>query len=626
MDKNQGIGVLLLFVVFVGYYFVTKPTAEEVARDLAIRDSLEQVQLLEESKTLETIKNVAQPVMESDSVQLSRLSQSHGDLAQSMVGSNQTVSIENQDIKITFDSKGARISDATLKNHYKVIMDSLHNKTKVPLSLLEDDKNEFSFLIPTQNHGTINSSDLYFQPSVTGNTVQLTADLGAGRSISHIYTLADEGFQMDYKLQLEGMDQLLDQNNQNMKMVWNNYLDKLELNTKFEKYYSTVYFKKVNEDSDYCSCRSDDVESVDDKRVEWISHVNQFFNTSLIAQNFKFENTVFETVMMDEKDKDLKLTKSEAEIPLSLSRSQSIDFEYYIGPNQFERLRKFDNGLEQVIPFGRSLFGTINRWVIRPAFNFLSKYIGSKGIVIIVLIFIIKMLLYPLMYKMLHSQAKMGALKPELASLKQKYKDDAQKQQMETMKIYREYGVSPLGGCLPMLAQMPIWYALFRFFPASITFRQESFLWADDLSSFDVIAWLPFEIPAYGSHISLFTIIWAISTILYSFYNMRHMDMSANPAMKYIQYLMPVTFLVFFNGYASGLTCYMFFSNLFNIGQTLITKNFIFDEDEIREKLLAEKSKPKKKSSFQSRLEEAMAKQQEIQKKQAQQKSSKKKK
>jgi len=218
----------------------------------------------------------------------------------------------------------------------------------------------------------------------------------------------------------------------------------------------------------------------------------------------------------------------------------------------------------------------------------------------------------------------MSALKPELTQLKEKYKDDQQKQQMETMKIYREYGVSPLGGCLPMLAQMPIWYALFRFFPASITFRQEAFLWANDLSSYDVIAYLPFNIPAFGSHISLFTILWAISTILYSFYNMKHMDMSANPAMKYIQYLMPVTFLVFFNGYASGLTCYMFFSNLFNVGQTIVTKKFIFDEDEIRTKLLKEKEKPKKKGGFQAKLEEALKQQQEIQKRQSQQRKKKK--
>lgn len=218
---------------------------------------------------------------------------------------------------------------------------------------------------------------------------------------------------------------------------------------------------------------------------------------------------------------------------------------------------------------------------------------------------------------MLYSQAKMQALKPTLAKLTEKFSDDAQKKQVETMKIYREYGVSPLGGCMPMVIQMPIWYALFRFFPASITFRQESFLWANDLSSYDVIAYLPFEIPMFGAHISLFTILWAVTTVLYTYYNTKHMDMSANPAMKYVQYFMPLMFLFFFNNYASGLTCYMFFSNLFNILQTVLTKRFVFDNDKIAAELEKQKAKPKKKGGFQARLEEAMKQQQQLKQQQA---------
>ena len=224
---------------------------------------------------------------------------------------------------------------------------------------------------------------------------------------------------------------------------------------------------------------------------------------------------------------------------------------------------------------------------------------------------------------MLHSQALMGALKPELAHLNEKYKDDAQKKQMETMKVYREYGVSPFGGCMPMIIQMPIWYALFRFFPASITFRQEPFLWAEDLSSYDAFFNLPFEIPFMGSHLSLFTILWAISTLVYTYYNTRHMDMSANPAMKYMQYFMPVMFLGFFNTYASGLTCYMFFSNLINIIQTVVTKKFVFKDEKLKEELRQKKAKPKKQSGFQARLEEALKAQQAAQ---AKQKGAKKKK
>jgi YidC/Oxa1 family membrane protein insertase len=214
---------------------------------------------------------------------------------------------------------------------------------------------------------------------------------------------------------------------------------------------------------------------------------------------------------------------------------------------------------------------------------------------------------------MLYSQAKMGALKPELAQLKEKFKDEPQKIQVETMKIYQEYGVSPLSGCMPMIVQMPIWIALYRFFPANLDFRQEGFLWSSDLSSYDAFFNLPFEIPFMGSHLSLFTILWAITTLIYTFYNSRHMDMTANPAMKYVQYFMPLMFLGFFNSYASGLTAYMFFNNLINIGQIIVTKNFIFDDEKIRQELMVQKAKPKKKSKFQARMEEAMKQQQQIQ-------------
>lgn len=625
MDKNQGIGVVLLFAVFIAYFFYTKPTPEELERIQFVQDSIEQAQLLDEKKAFEPVKK-EQEVIVPDSIMKQKLTQSYGSFGELMVGSNKQVSIENNFIKIDFNSKGGQISKATLKDHFKVIEDEEHNQTKVELELLEDEKNKFGYVIPTSTNGQVQSDELYFTPQVSGNTARFTARLNQNQSITHIYTLQDSSYKLEYDIELEGINNLVNVNDAKLYFKWENYLDRIEVNTNFEQYYSSVYYKEVNKDSDYCNCRGDDKDELKDKRVDWVSNVNQFFNTSLMAENTKFENGVFETVTTDKDSPDLKLLRSEFEIPLSSSKNERIEMAMYIGPNEFNRLRQFDNKLEEIIPFGRSLFGSINRWIIRPAFNWLSGFIGSKGVVIIVLIFIIKMLLYPLMYKMLHSQAKMGALKPELASLKEKYKDDSQKVQMETMKIYREYGVSPLGGCMPMVLQMPIWYALFRFFPASITFRQEPFLWANDLSSFDVIAWLPFDIPAFGSHISLFTILWAISTVAYSYYNMKHMDMSANPAMKYIQYLMPVTFLVFFNGYASGLTCYMFFSNLFNVGQTLVTKKFIFDEEKIRTELLAEKKKPKKKGGFQSRLEEAMKQQQEVQAKRQKQQQQKKKK
>jgi YidC/Oxa1 family membrane protein insertase len=378
----------------------------------------------------------------------------------------------------------------------------------------------------------------------------------------------------------------------------------------FEKRYSTVYYKPTDDGTDYCSCTGDDLDDLQSQYVSWVSHAHQFFNTSLMSGEQPFSGGIFSTVMLEEDEERLKTAGTSLGIPYNHSANESIAMTMYIGPNEYSNLIAYNNDLEEIIPFGNSIFGDINRHGIRPAFDFLSKYIGSKGVVILVLIFILKMLLYPLYYKMLYSQAKMGALKPELAGLKNKFKDDAQKVQMETMKIYREYGVSPLGGCMPMVIQIPIWYALFRFFPASITFRQEKFLWANDLSSYDAFLNLPFTIPMFGSHLSLFTILWAVSTVLYTYYNMKHMDMSSNPAMKYVQYLMPLMFFVYFNNYASGLTCYMFLSNLMNIMQTVVTKNFIFDDDKIRAELEKQKEKPKKRSKFQQRLEDAMKQQQ----------------
>ncbi|NNF21113.1 MAG: membrane protein insertase YidC [Saprospiraceae bacterium] len=612
MDKNQGIGVLLLFVVLIGYYMITSPSQAEIEKQQRIQDSINQIKLEQSRIEAPEEEFIKEEAVELDSVQTEQLKSSFGPFAAAMEGESNTVVLQNEDIMIVFDTKGGRIKEAILKDHFKVTEDSSHVQSRELLSLMEDKKNRFEYLIPTDRYGLVSTSDMYFLPRVKDNELVMEADLGNGKSIQQVYHLPEEGFSLDYKLNLNGVSQFLDRDDNKLRVRWHHYLDRIELNTTFEKYYSTVYFKESNESSDYCNCRGDDKEELENKKFDWVSHVNQFFNTSFIAVNKKFENGVFETVMMEDDDPDLKLIKSEFEIPLELAGNEVIEFDFFIGPNEFKPLKAYNNELEQIIPFGRSIFGTINRYLIRPFFDWLSSFVSSKGLVIILLIFIIKMMLYPLMYKMLHSQAKMGALKPELAHLKVKYKDKPQQQQMETMKIYREYGVSPLGGCMPMILQMPIWYALFRFFPASITFRQEPFLWATDLSSFDVITWLPFSIPAFGAHISLFTILWAITTIIYSYYNMKHMDMSANPAMKYVQYFMPVTFLFFFNTYASGLTCYMFFSNLFNIAQTVITKRFVFDDEKILTELNKQKSKPKKKGRFQEKLEEAMKQQQQV--------------
>jgi len=608
MDKNQIIGFTLIMLIVIGWSIMTAPTQEQLDRQQYLQDSIKQAEIAAEQEALNPSTIPLTDNQINDSLNIAQRSENYGEFASSTVGIEKTYIIENELLKLVFSNKGGIIKEATLKDHKKIVLAKDKTEIKTDLKLLEDPKNRFEYLLPMSGK-TVSSMDLYFDGTQNGNKVSFRANAGSGY-IEHSYTLNPDSYMVDYDVNFVGLQNNIDRETKDIKLKWLNYLDKLELNDTFEKYYTTTYFKETNEDSDYCSCRSDDEEDLSDSSLEWISGVNQFFNTSIVTKDAPFTGGTFETKMMDDDKDDIKLLSSTVGIPYNHGSNETFEMTMFIGPNNFELLQSFDNGLEEIIPFGRSIFGTINRHIIRPSFNFLNGFISSKGIVIIVLIFIIKMLLYPLMYKMLYSQAKMSALKPDIEKLTAKFKDDPQKKQMETMKMYREYGVSPLGGCLPMAAQMPIWYALFRFFPADITFRQEPFLWATDLSSYDVFFNLPFDIPALGSHISLFTILWAVSTVLYTYYNTKHMDMSANPAMKYVQYFMPLMFVVFFNNFASGLTCYMFFSTLFNIIQTLVTKKFVFNEDKIKSELQAEKAKPKKKGGFQQRLEEAMKQQQ----------------
>jgi YidC/Oxa1 family membrane protein insertase len=320
--------------------------------------------------------------------------------------------------------------------------------------------------------------------------------------------------------------------------------------------------------------------------------------------------------MFTDKDPDLKLLKTTAVIPLDNGPANMM---IYTGPNEFNRLRSYHSSLEDIIPFGASLFGAINRWVIHPILDLLSMLVGNKGVVILMLTLLVKLLVYPLTYRMVLSQSKMAALKPRLDELKKKFGDDQQAMSMETMKLYSEFKVNPLGGCLPIFLQMPIWFSLYRFFPAAIEFRQHSFLWATDLSSFDSIMQLPFQLPfGAGNHLSLFTIIWVVTTLWYTWYSMKQMDTSSMQndqmkVMKYMQYTMPVFFMFFFNSFASGLTLYLCFSNILNISQTVLTKRFLIDKDKIMEELEANRNKPKKTGGWRAKFEETMKEQQRIQ-------------
>lgn len=543
-----------------------------------------------------------------------------GVFAPAATGQEQFIELENDLVKVTLTSKGGRIKEVFLKKFEKILTDTAGKDFSSSLRLLEDDQNRFEYELPVGNtaNGKVNTGELFFTPTKNGNTVTFRADAGEGRYLEQNYTLTPDNYRIDYRIAGNGLENVLTQ--KSLSFYWENHLDKLERNQTYERTMSSIYFKSADK-TDYCNCREDDTKSLGDKPVEWFSHSNKFFNTSIVAQGFNFTQFTGEIKVFGDADPNLKRLKTMAVVPFEKG---SANMAIYAGPNEFKRLQEFGVSLQDIIPFGASIFGAINRWVIHPMMDLLSRFIGNQGIVILMLTLLVKLLVYPLTYRMVLSQSKMAALKPRLEDLKKKHGDDQQAMSVETMKLYSEYGVNPLGGCLPIFLQMPIWFALYRFFPASIEFRQESFLWATDLSSYDSIMQLPFHLPfGAGAHISLFTLIWVVTTLWYTWYSMKQMDASSMQnndqmkVMKYMQYTMPVFFMFFFNNFASGLTLYLCFSNILNIGQTLVTKEFLIDKEKIKAQLEINKAKPKKTSGFRARLDQAMKEQQRLQEEKA---------
>lgn len=617
MDKNTVIGFALILGLLVAMQLVMAPEKKKLeAQQQSHLDSLRRV----EQRQADSLASLQAPPVPGDSAkldsnQIANLAGQFGAMAPAAVGTEKEEVLENEVMRISFTNKGGRIKEVELKKHFKVHMDSLHKVVKSPLKLLEDDKNKFEYLVPMGGvpSGVLSTGNLFFNAAKKDeSTIVFTATGSNGALFEQTYHLdSKDGYGVKYDVRHQGLNVTTP-----IHLNWVDYLDRLEQNAKYEVNYSTVYYKPADDSYDYCSCTKDDNKDESEQKIKWIAHSNQFFASALMAREAPFGGAKLSTEKVtDPNSTDLKIIRSDLSLPIE---SPAFGMQLYLGPKDFETLRTYGSDLEDIVPFGRSIMGTFNRWIIRPLFNGLMKLVGSQGIVILLLTLIVKLLLYPLTYKMLHSQAKMTSLKPQLAGIKEKFKDDPTQLQMETMKIYREFGVNPLGGCFPIALQMPVWLALYRFFPASIEFRQAGFLWATDLSSYDVAFWLPFEIPFYGSHVSLFTLLWVITTIMYTYYNMQNMDMSgmgggANAnMMKWMQYLMPVFFLFFFNNFASGLTLYLVFSNILNITQTLVTKNWIINHEKIKVQLEANRNKPKKKGGFQSRLEEAMKQQQNI--------------
>jgi len=599
MDRNSIIGLVLIGLLIVGYSLFTQPGAEEKKLLQQQRDSVELVakaEALKQKAILDSQKTEEKAVTTlSDSERVAMEKQQLGDFASSAQGTERLYVLQNNLVKITFTNKGGRIKNVELKN-YK----TFDNKQVI---LMGSDSTEFGFTLSAQNR-IINSNNLYFNEAGTPAPGKLSLRLPAAENkyIEYRYSLPDNSYLLKFDMHVVGMNDVIASNATYISFDWKQPVISQEKQPSIERAATTVYYRFADEDVDYINETKNEQQSLKTK-VKWIAFKQQYFASVLIADE-AFESPVVETKTDQTDPRYVKTMSASFVLPYDHKAEETYGMQFYIGPNHYQTLKKTgDYHLEKLIPLGWGIFGWVNRFLVIPTFNFLNSFNLNYGIIILLLTILIRIVLLPLTYGSFKSQAKMKVLQPEIAEITAKFPDDPMKRQQETMGLYRKAGVNPLGGCIPGLLQMPILIAMFRFFPSSIELRGEQFLWAKDLSTYDSVLDLPFNIPGYGDHVSLFTLLMTISTLLYTRMNMQ-MTSAANPQMKWMMYLMPIIFLGVFNSYSAGLSYYYFLSNVIGFGQQYVFKAFI-DEKAIHKKIQENKNRPRvqKKSSFQARLE-----------------------
>lgn len=621
MDKNSVIGLVLIGLLLVAYSIYQRPSDEQIAEQRRIQDSITAVQAqIEADKTVNSFKNTQTDssgalLSSSDdslatAVKNEALRLKYGVLAASSEGNVSDVEITTDLLKITFSNKGGIPVRAEL-NGYRTY-DSL------PLILFDENTSNLGIEFTYPSLGNFNTSDFYFKSNaengnLSGEDVKVLVyelSLGDGRKIENRYTIKGNSYDIGVETNLLDAGGVVT----SPKIVWEMSSYQNEKGIDMERNNSTFFFKEVDRSRDYLSETSDDSEVIDKHKLQWLAFKQNFFSAILIGNNPFGKGSTLESYPYPEENDSLS-QYYKAIIPLESSGSGTIfSAQLFLGPNDYKTLKPYGMELDKVINLGWGIFGWVNKYLVIPIFDWLGSTGLSYGIIILILTLIIKVILTPLTWKNYLSSAKMRVLKPEIDELNEKHKDaDPMKKQQATMELYRKTGVSPFAGCIPMLIQMPILYAMFRFFPSSIQLRHESFLWADDLSSYDSIASLPFHIPAYGDHVSLFTILMCLSTLVYTIYNSSNMPTQTQPGMpnmKVIMYIFPFLMLFFFNGFASGLSYYYFLANVISILQMIVIKNFFIDEDKIKMQIAENKQKKgvKGKSKFQQKLEE-MAKQ-----------------
>ena len=583
IDPLQIIGMILVFVIFTWMMY------NQSAEDLALANTQEE--------------QTSEAVTESQNQTSEQAIVTPAELPATNAIAEETITLQNDVLSIGISSKGGSME--------QVLLNGETNYQGAPLFLINKENNSLNFAFTTAAGQLLQTKFLMFSPTVTkndnGQELRLRASIEESGYIEFVYTLPTNGFRFGFEVVVEGIENALDTAIP-ATFSWNMDGFRHAKSAQYENRYTQLAYRHENDKYSTLSASGDDDEN--EKAVEWVSYRQHFFSSILIPEQ-PFEQVVLSATDMTDEEVEasayLKGFSTETSLPYDRNRFQA-NFDWYMGPTDYAILKNYDENLFESISFGWGLIGWINRSVFYPLFGFLTGIV-PHGIAIILLTVIVRLVLSPVLYKSYVSQAKMRVLRPEITAINEKYKKDATKRQQETMKLYTKAGASPLSGCIPALIQMPVFFALFYFFPIASELRGKSFLWADDLSSYDVIAELPFTIPFYGDHISLFPLLASVAIFFYTRMTTGQQMQPAQPGMpnmKFIMYLMPVMMLFFFNNYASGFSLYYVVSNLLMIAIMVVVKNVIIDQDKIHAQIEENKKKPKKQNRFQRKMAEMM--------------------
>ena len=626
LDLNSIIGFVLIFGILIWMMYQNQPSKEELAVEKAKK---EQAAIVSSKKVASENITLNQVDTSSASVaQIEKLKKSLGNFAYSatLVSAKDTVTtLENEFILLKISNKGGYIVEAVLKNFEK-----FKKGSGQLVELIKDNNSQLNIQLITNDNHTLNTKNLFFEPKLTkvGANQVLTMRLKAGANefLEYQYELKPNDYMVGFNLRSQGLNKVLN-TSKPLDLEWDLKTYRNEKSASYENRYTLLNYEYGDEKFNNVSDGDNQEETLD--KVKYIAYKQHFFSSILMTET-PFEKAILKSnkLVIDENKDTIFVKQFNSKMPLAYSNGEvNYKMSWYFGPSDYKTLNNYDKNIEKIIPLGWGIFGWINKFIFIPLFGFLSYYI-AYGIAIIIFTIIIKIAMSPITYKSFLSQAKMKVLRPEINELNEKFQKEPAKKQQETMKLYNKAGVNPMAGCIPALIQLPFMYASFQFFPSAFELRQKGFLWADDLSSFDEIMKLPFHIPLYGSHISLFPILAAIAIFFYMKMTSGDQQMAAPTQegmpdmaklMKIMIYVSPLMMLIFFNTYGAGLSLYNFISNLITIGIMLVIKNYIVDNDKIHAQIQENKLKePKKLGKFQSKMQEIME-QAEAQKK-AQQK------